>query len=523
VVSALDRFRPEMIAPGAGIFAQREARGRSATGCLTIHHISCALTGAVIERVMAIRNGAGPVSREVADAALGDTRLTSRLVKIVDRLEAQPGQSFPKALVSEAELEGCYRFFQNPRVLPDRILQPHAVATIGRCREAGRVLVVHDTSTFEFSGEAVRRGLGPLRGQGQGFLGHFSLAIDSDGQPLGVLAMKTWMRRVGGHGARTVAQRRKSGDNENDRWADVACDVEASLEGVKVTHVMDREADAYALLAKLQGSSYVVRAQHDRVVDLPQEAKLDSHERLRQIMARSPVILTREVPLSARRNSKAPPVERRVHPPRSARIAKLAISAMAVTIRRSACTTSVLPATLVVNVVRVVEIDVPLGEPPVEWLLLTNEPITTPDEVGSVIDTYRRRWIIEEFFKALKTGCRYEERQLEQAHALLNALATFVPVAWQMLLLRHVSRQPGTVDALAVATPRQIAILRSVPHLKLPSQPTARDFLFAIAALGGHIKNNGEPGWQVLARGFHDLRVLETGWAAGATATTVPL
>jgi hypothetical protein len=29
--------------------------------------------------------------------------------------------------------------------------------------------------------------------------------------------------------------------------------------------------------------------------------------------------------------------------------------------------------------------------------------------------------------------------------------------------------------------------------------------MYAIAAMGGHIKNNGPPGWQVLARGYLDL------------------
>jgi hypothetical protein len=39
--------------------------------------------------------------------------------------------------------------------------------------------------------------------------------------------------------------------------------------------------------------------------------------------------------------------------------------------------------------------------------------------------------------------------------------------------------------------------------------------LFAVAALGGHLKNNGEPGWQVLGRGMEHLLTLEIGWLAG--------
>lgn len=51
---------------------------------------------------------------------------------------------------------------------------------------------------------------------------------------------------------------------------------------------------------------------------------------------------------------------------------------------------------------------------------------------------------------------------------------------------------------------------------KRPLEPhaTAKQALLAIAALGGHIKNNGPPGWQVLARGYHHLLLLEIGWIA---------
>ncbi len=45
----------------------------------------------------------------------------------------------------------------------------------------------------------------------------------------------------------------------------------------------------------------------------------------------------------------------------------------------------------------------PTGETPVEWFLLTNLPVDTPDEIAFVVDCYRGRWTIEEYFKALKT------------------------------------------------------------------------------------------------------------------------
>jgi hypothetical protein len=72
-----------------------------------------------------------------------------------------------------------------------------------------------------------------------------------------------------------------------------------------------------------------------------------------------------------------------------------------------------LPAELQVNVVHVLEVGAPVGERPIEWLLLTNEPIASREQVAAVIEGYRTRWTIEEYFKALKTGCAFEQRKLE--------------------------------------------------------------------------------------------------------------
>jgi hypothetical protein len=47
---------------------------------------------------------------------------------------------------------------------------------------------------------------------------------------------------------------------------------------------------------------------------------------------------------------------------------------------------------------------------------------------------------MEEFFKALKTGSAIETRQLESKRSMLNALAVFAPIAWQLLTLRSLAR-----------------------------------------------------------------------------------
>ena len=173
-----------------------------------------------------------------------------------------------------------------------------------------------------------------------------------------------------------------------------------------------------------------------------------------------------------------------------------------------------LAPTIDVNVVRVWEHSPPAGEQPVEWVLLTTDPIGNVDQVLKIVDRYRARWTIEEYFKALKTGCAYETRQLEDQHSLANALAIFAPIACTLLDLRSEARRAPEAPANLVLSRSQIEVLRALGRMPLPEEPTQRDVLLAVAALGGHIKWNGEPGWLTLARGYADLVMLTAGWEA---------
>jgi hypothetical protein len=175
-----------------------------------------------------------------------------------------------------------------------------------------------------------------------------------------------------------------------------------------------------------------------------------------------------------------------------------------------------------VNVVTVDEIDVPQGEEPILWQLVTTEPVATTEDIERIVDAYRMRWVIEEFFKALKTGCAFEKRQLESYATLVNALAMFTVIAWRLLLLRFVARTEPESTATNALTERQVRVLQALStmpdapvRVDIPAtNPTAGDALFAVAQLGGHIQNNGAPGWLVLARGLESLLLVELGWRA---------
>lgn len=164
---------------------------------------------------------------------------------------------------------------------------------------------------------------------------------------------------------------------------------------------------------------------------------------------------------------------------------------------------------------RVREVETNGEHEPVEWTLLTTEPIESPADVERIVDIYRTRWLIEEYFKALKTGCSIEKRQLESKHSLLNALAVFIPIAWRLLRLRNLARDEAEAPATDALSDVQIEVLIATSKKrKLPLKPTVREALLAVAALGGNIKNNGEPGWMVLGRGYDRLLTMETAWRA---------
>jgi len=267
------------------------------------------------------------------------------------------------------------------------------------------------------------------------------------------------------------------------------------------------------------GARFVVRVCRDRCL-----VEGDGGKNMMFAAAdRAPVVVARSVPLARRRGRTFAP-DRKIHPPRTERTAKLSIRAAShVLIRRP--DRQVLdncPASIVLNVVTVEEKSPPHGAAPVSWRLVTTDPVDTPAQVEAIVDAYRARWTIEEYFKALKTGCAFEKRQLESFRTLVNALAVFLVIAWRILLLRSVARDNANAPASDALTERQVLVLQQlarmreapVPHIEMPRSPKAQHALAAVARLGGHIKNNGPPGWQVLGRGYASLLLIELGWIA---------
>lgn len=420
---------------------------------------------------------------------LGDARRDARVMRAVERLAANPAAAFPTAMRTVAEREGLYRLLNNPRVTMDALLAPHIARTVGRAREgAERPIVAVDKTFLVFSGEADRDGLERVGPNRQGFDAFFGLALSRERQPHGVLAALA----LEGHGRSNALA-----------WSGFIESMMVTADAAKLDpiFVMDREADAFGLLAELtaHGRDFVVRVSASRKV---QDDDL-TEETIREVAARAPVTLTRSVRLARRGVGGRSTKERKKYPPRVTREAVLSVRACPVTLPKRRHVTSTDVDQLVLHLVQVIEEAPPADVAPVEWLLVTTLPIHDADGIGAIVDIYRARWTIEEFFKALKTGCSYEKRQLECRESLLNALGLLVPIAWKLLSLRCLADEDPDAPAHDILEADEIIVLRKLSvDVKLGPRPTAFDVVRALASLGGHFAQNGRPGWLVIWRGM---------------------
>lgn len=467
-----------------------------------------------------------PLSSEYSNVRLGDERLKRRLMQIADASEKTPNASIPVQSGSPAALEGTYRFIENDRVSAEALLDAHVQCTVERAQSYSHVYVIHDTTEFNFSGDEHREGLGWTHSRKQqGFFGHFTICVSPDSEPLGALGLYAWSRQGKSKGHRSQQVSQSDPDRESLRWIDSALLAgELLFNKTDAIHLMDREGDSYELFAFLLDARqrFVIRLSHDR----RRESGRVTNEmpKLFETLSDASYFFDREVMLSARKKRKGKP-RKKAFPARARRMAHLEVRATSEEIFIGNGAPAYLPRSLNLNFVEVREANPPEGEEPVVWRLVTTESIDTKEQVAEIVDAYRKRWIIEEYFKAIKTGCRYQEHQLESSRTLLIFLAIEAAVAWRMLLARWMAHNAPDAPGEKILNSTQIVIITELAkqnRRKIPSKITVSYVLYVVAALGGHIKNNGPPGWLVLRRGFEELLSMERGWYLAQAANTYP-
>jgi len=393
---------------------------------------------------------------ELAGLALGDERRARRAVQILEARWQQPQASFHGSFASWTPAKGAYGVIEHPS--PDislaSLLHPHSQRTQARMAAEPLVLLPQDTTGLNYTGLRQTTGLGPLgEAKGQGLWLHSLLAFRPDGVPLGLLDAQCRARPPAaatgrGRNAKSIAEK------ESFRWLEAFQQAAAAARRMPQTQLVvltDREGDLYELHDAAQmgpaNLHVLVRAQHDR--------QLDSHHKLWACLGEQPVGQTRALKLPRRRGQ----------PARTAQVelrwAEVAIAAPAVGCKKG------WPA-LTLRAVWVHEPAAPAGAEPIDWMLLTDLPVTTAEQAWEKVQWYCRRWGIEEWHRALKNGCGVEPREFKTAEHLQRALAFDLIIAWRVLALIKLGRVLPQLPASVLYTPNELAVLQTAFKKKTP-------------------------------------------------------
>ena len=424
-----------------------------------------------------------------------------------------PQSSLPKQCGSWKDLKAAYRLFNNPNVTPDGIQSTHRTATYEACKNHPVVLCVQDGTTLSFSGRTKIRGLGKLkRGTGHGLMQHSTLAVTTGGEVLGVLD-QYWFRRIDKKKGETRRQQRQRW-RESDVWSDSAKRVGAPPTGTRFVHVMDREADSIEIMLACDdvGTGFVIRAQHNRWVESLQD-------KLWPFMAKQSRVATLTVSIGKQKDVNN-------GNDRKARDAEVSVRFSKVVLR-GAPTSAVANLSRSVFAIHVSEENAPDDCAPVDWMLLTSEEVTGRAEAEQIIRWYMRRWIIEEWHRVEKEGCRLEATQLDDAEDIKRLAALTAVIAVRMLRLRDLaglgtsaprvgldeSAPAHNPKALREAVPKTwVAIVSHLAKVD-PKKLTPRQFWITIAKQGGYLARtrDGNPGWKTIWQGWYDIQRIVQG------------
>ena len=476
------------------------------------------------------------VEKELESVDFGDERLDARFRLMMDDLSQKPSASVPTACGGWAETAAAYRFFDNERVDSEGVLQPHREATLNRIGEEAVVLLVQDTTELDVTRpQQQMKDAGPLNDESRwGFYDHPLVAFTPERIPLGVVHAEIWARDVEEFRAhqeekardRWAKDKRKKHrtieEKESLRWLEGyrrGCEVAHRFPKTQIVVIADSEADIYECFAAAdrqdgqKKAEWITRACQDRSLtkSVPQ-----GYPRLREKVASTRVLGTMELEVRARPPHEAKKGEKR-NQPRTARTAIMTIQATQVKLRGPQRPGG-RPADVTVNAILVRETNPPRGEEPIEWLLLTSLPISSFKQVRRVIEYYCCRWQIEIYFRVLKSGCRVEDRQFEDAARYLPCLAMYMVIAWRVMYVMMLGRECPEMSCAEVFSEAEwksvyvVVCRESAPE----TPPTLQEMIYLIARLGGHLgrTQDGPPGPKAMWIGMQRMTDLATAWCA---------
>ena len=451
------------------------------------------------------------IKNEFDLVSLGDERLNKRLKQIVQRVSESPESTINHACNDWAETKAAYRFFSNDTIDYKKILEGHIQSTKARCLKNSAVLVIQDTTYFNYTSHPKTKGLCALsRNRGKhkekvetlGLLMHSSLAISTDGEPLGLLDQKIYSRpliseekkkiKLSSHNTSLPIE-----EKESFRWLELLrSNHKLNFPSTsKIITICDREADIYELF-KLSNDiemPVLVRAGQNRKVNKTSTHSEKTGEQLWTFIHKQPVIGRIQIKVPEKDNTPE-------------RIATLSIRFNNFMMNPPKSKTAG-DSSFKLYAIHLVEEHSPKNIEPIEWLLLTNLTVENFEDALEKIKWYCLRWRIEIFHKVLKSGIKVEDCRLSTSARLIRYLAISSVIAWRILWLTLIARTKPDMNCniFLSETEWKILFIKNFKKSKIPNiTPNIKECVIWIAKLGGFLarKNDENPGTTHIWRGL---------------------
>ncbi len=447
--------------------------------------------------------------QEYGRSSCSDSRLRARMVAMGRAWTERPGASVPALFPGEADQKAAYRFLSNPHVAMDNILEPHREAMADRCRPQPLVLAVQDTTMLNYSGLEATEGLVDIGGGGSGSVGvaaHFGVAFSEGGCALGVFHLDADFRET----VEAKAERKansppgtgkagksdaKEKEKESRRWReglDKALELAEACPDTRVVAICDREGDSWDLMEKAHAREAEALFRASRST---QRRAFDAAGDKRDLWvhaAEMPLVAVKTIDIEACGGPRAR--EKRTG-------VRLEVRAGFVDLVPPKDKPRGTPP-LRMLAVRVLEIDPPpSAAEPLDWLLLATFGDATPDHALQLVTWYEKRWLIEEYFGALKVGTRIKDRKLNLADDLRKCLAFDAVTACTVMSIERLARSMPDAPARTVVHMDEITVLAihmSMPNHRRQRGPpdpnqTIASFVVNTARLAGFIPRKRQP------------------------------
>jgi hypothetical protein len=454
------------------------------------------------------------LSQELSQCEFKDKRLGKRFINLAKKMWGGLGETIPFACQDWANAKAAYRFFSNKTVSEKNILGGHFQSTSDRVANAeGPILVLQDTTEFSYQREKPELvGITKIIPNGKDLLGqkkyytkcgilmHSSLAVTTDGLPLGLSAIKFWTRKKfkGTNALKNKVNptRMPIEKKESYRWLENLRQSTQLLNAPnRCIHVGDRESDIYELycMAQKLKTNFVVRTCVDRLAGDGQhtianemdEVKIKGLHRI-EVQDKKGNISKAILEIKYRVIRVLPPIGKQKKYPN-----------------------------LLLTVIHAEERGKPRNREKISWKLITNLSIKSRQEAIEKLRWYAMRWKIETFHKILKSGCKAEESKLRTADRLTNLISVFCILSWRVFWMTMVNRSCSNASPRLALTEIEINLLDTIKKSKsLERNKKLSDYLIQIAKLGGYLARVSDPppGNTVMWRGLSRLTDINLGF-----------